>query len=112
MSSGAAFIDPSNEDIGNGNTAQYYLITSQIAVPANGQLRFFTKQSSTTNFGNVYQVKISTASQSDISSFTTVLATWTENELNTVTPLGYEEKIVNLPGNIAPGISICSLCFS
>jgi gliding motility-associated-like protein len=106
QSAGAAFINPSAENIGNGNTAQYYLVTPQITVPVNGQLRFFTKQSSTTDFGNVYQVRISTASQTDINSFTTLLASWTESELNTVTPLGCEEKIVNLPANIAPGLSI------
>lgn len=106
LSSGAAFIDPSAENIDNGNTAQYYLVTPQITVPTNGQLRFFTKQSSTTDFGNIYQIRISTASQTDISSFTTLLTSWTESQLNTVTPLGYEEKVINLPGNIAPGLNI------
>ncbi|MHA3789715.1 choice-of-anchor J domain-containing protein [Flavobacterium hauense] len=106
LSSGAAFIDPSSENIGNGNTAQYYLITPSITVPANGQLRFFTKQSSTTDFGNIYQIRISTASQTDISSFNTLLASWTESELNTVTPLGYEEKVIDLPSNIAPNLNI------
>lgn len=106
LSSEAAFINPSSENIGNGNTAQYYLITPQITVPTNGQLRFFTKQSGTTDFGNIYQIRLSTASQTDTSSFTTLLASWTESELNTVTPLGYEEKVINLPGNIAPGLNI------
>ena len=106
MSSGAAFIDPSAENIGNGNTVQYFLVTPLITVPANGQLRFFTKQSSETDYGNVYQIRISTASQTDASSFTTLLTSWTESELNTVSPLGYEEKVVNLPSSIAPGIGI------
>lgn len=103
-STGAAFIDPSAENIGSGNTARYYLVTPQITVPANGEIRFFTKQSSTTDFGNVYEVRVSTASQTDINSFTTVLATYTEAQLNSTS--GYEEKVVTIPGSIAPGLNI------
>lgn len=103
-SAGAAFIDPSAENIGNGNTARYFLVTPQITVPTNGELRFFTKQSSTTDFGNVYEVRVSTASQTDISSFTTVLASYTEAQLSNGNT--YEEKVVTIPGSIAPGLNI------
>lgn len=103
-SAGAAFIDPSAENIGSGNTAQHYLVTPAITVPANGELRFFTKQSSTTDFGNIYQIRVSTASQTDISSFTTLLTSWTETQLNTTN--GYEEKVVTIPGSIAPNLTI------
>lgn len=103
-SAGAAFIDPSAENIGSGNTARYFLVTPQITVPTNGELRFFTKQSSTTDFGNVYEVRVSTASQTDINSFTTVLASYTEAQLSTGN--AYEEKVVTIPGSIAAGLNI------
>jgi gliding motility-associated-like protein len=103
-SAGAAFIDPSAENIGNGNTARYFLVTPQITVPTNGELRFFTKQGSTTDFGNIYEVRVSTASQTDINSFTTVLASYTEAQLSNGNV--YEEKVVAIPGSIAPGLNI------
>lgn len=102
-STGAAFIDPSAENIGSGNTARYYLFTPQFAAPASGEVRFFTKQSSATDFGNVYEVRASTVGPSDISSFTTLLGTFTEAQLTTTA--GYEEKVVSL-GAIAPGLNI------
>ncbi|ALM47984.1 hypothetical protein AMR72_03220 [Flavobacterium psychrophilum] len=106
MSTGAAFIDPTTENIGSGNTARYYLVTPSITVPANGQLRFFTKQSSLTDHGNIYEIRLSTANPLDPSGFTTLLTSWTETQLNTSNPLVYEEKVVNMPTNIAPGINI------
>lgn len=106
MSGGAAFIDPTTENIGSGNTARYYLVTPQITVPSNGQLRFYTKQSSLVDHGNIYEIRLSTASASDPSSFTTLLTSWTETTLNTSNPLVYEEKVVNLPSSIAPGLNI------
>src|SRR5690606_22824114 len=57
-STGAAFIDPTTENIGAGNTAQYYLVTPLVTVPANGEIRFFTKQGDAAEHGNVYQVKL------------------------------------------------------
>lgn len=106
LSSGAAFIDPSAENIGDGNTVKYYLFSPQFAVPANGQLRFFTKQSSATDSGNVYEIRLSTAGQLDPTAYTTLLKTWTEAELNPNTPLGYEEQIVSIPPDIATGINV------
>ncbi|MHA3789214.1 choice-of-anchor J domain-containing protein [Flavobacterium hauense] len=102
-SAGAAFIDPSAEVLGSGTTARYYLFTPPFAVPSNGELRFFTKQSSATDFGNIYEVRLSTVGPSDISSFSTVLGTFTEAQLTTTA--GYEEKALSL-GNIAPGLNI------
>ena len=105
-SAGAAYINPTAENIGAGNTAQYYLITPQITVPANGELRFFTKQTSATDNGSIYQIRLSTASQTDINGFTTLLTSWTETQLNPNTPPGYVEKVVSIPSSIAPGINI------
>ncbi len=106
MSSGAAFIDPTAANIGAGNISRHYLITPLVTVPANGEIRFFTKQSDAVDHGNIYEVRLSTAGQTDIAGYTTVLATYTEAQLNTVTPLGYEEKIITIPGSIAPGLNV------
>ena len=104
LSSGAAFLDPTSDNIGNGNTARYYLITPLVEIPANGQLRFYTKQGDLISHGTEFEIRLSTASQPDISGFTTVLETWTESTLTTTS--GYEEKTVTIPGTIAPGVEV------
>jgi gliding motility-associated-like protein len=101
-SAGAAFINPSAEVLGSGSTARYYLFTPQFTAPSNGEVRFFTKQSSATDFGNIYEVRVSTIGPSDLNSYTT-LATFTEAQLTTTS--GYEEKVVPL-GAIAAGLNI------
>jgi len=106
QSNKAAFLDPTNDDIGAGNSAQYFLITPLITVPANGEIRFFTKQSYDDDYGNTYQIRLSTASQPDVSGFTTTLTSWTEKQLNPNTPVGYVEKVVAIPPGITPGINI------
>jgi gliding motility-associated-like protein len=106
QSTRAAFIDPSNDDIGAGKSAQYFLITPLITVPANGEIRFFTKQLYDEDNGNNYQIRLSTASQPDVSGFTTTLTSWTETQLNPNTPVGYVEKVVAIPPGIAPGINV------
>ena len=103
-SNGAAFLNPTSDNIGNGNTSRYYLISPLIEVPTNGQLRFYTKQGDLVNHGTQFEIRLSTASQPDISGFTTVLQTWTESNLTTTS--GYEEKVVDIPDAIAPGIEV------
>lgn len=94
LSTGAAFINPTAENIGAGNTAQYYLVTPLVNVSNGDQIKFYTKQGDATNHGNIYQIKVSTASQTDISSFTTTLATFTESDLST----SYGQKVVTFSG--------------
>jgi hypothetical protein len=102
----AAIINPAAENIGAGKTADYYLVTPSVSVPANGEIRFFTKQGSSTNNGTVYQLRVSTASQPDIDGFSVVLQTWTEDDLYTVSPTEYEEKVVVIPPSIPAGLNI------
>jgi hypothetical protein len=90
----AAFIE--RENIGNGNTSQDWLITPQITILPNGELKFFTKQTIIGNQGTTYQVRLSTDPvQSNQAAYTTILQTWTETALNTTYNV-YEEKIVGL----------------
>jgi gliding motility-associated-like protein len=61
--------------------AQDWLITPQVTVPANGQVRFFARSVSGGEQGSVYKVMLSTTDQ-NIASFTTTLATYTELQIN------------------------------
>lgn len=105
LSSGAAFIDPSAHNIGAGVTERNFLVAPGFNVPPSGEIRFFTKQSSTVDNGNIYEIRLTTANHLDHTSYTTVLATWTEAQLS-ANPLVYEEKIVPIPSSIAPGIPV------
>ncbi|SHI42532.1 gliding motility-associated C-terminal domain-containing protein [Flavobacterium terrae] len=94
----AAIID--RENIGAGNTSQDWLITPQVTLPANGQLRFWTRQTLTGNNGSTYEIRVSTdPSQTNQAAFTTV-QTWTETTLNATFNV-YEEKLVSLSGYAA-----------
>ncbi len=89
----AAIID--RENIGAGNTSQDWLITPQVTLPANGQLRFWTRQTLIGNNGSTYEIRVSTdPSQTNQAAFTTV-ATWNETDLNATYNV-YEEKLVSL----------------
>jgi len=88
----AAYVDPASNTT-TGTTAQYFMISPQLVTPTNGEIRFYTKQGSFSNYGTTYQLKVSTASQPDISSFNVTLGTWTESQLN-VSATTYEEKII------------------
>ena len=102
-SSKAASVNPALNSTG-GTNAQYFLISPQLVTPTNGEIRFYTRQGSFSNYGTTYQLKVSTASQPDISSFNVTLGTWTESQLN-VTATTYEEKIVPIT-TIPAGIPI------
>ena len=60
--------------------AQDWLITPQVTVPANGQIRFYSRSAANGEQGSVYKVLLSTTGQNR-ASFTTVLATYTELEI-------------------------------
>jgi gliding motility-associated-like protein len=83
------------ENIGIGNTSQDWLITNQLTVPSNGQLKFFTRSTLAGNQNTLYQIRVSTsANQADLSSYT-IVQQFTESELSAVFNI-YEEKIINL----------------
>ncbi|MFM9988582.1 choice-of-anchor J domain-containing protein [Flavobacterium sp.] len=89
----AAIVD--RENVGAGNTSIDWLISPQITVGANSQLRFFTRQSFTGNSGSTYEIRISTnATQNNQAAYLPVQS-WTETTLNATFNV-YEEKIVNL----------------
>ena len=95
----AAFVD--RENTGAGVLSEEWLITPQLNIVANTQLRFFTRQTliGSPDPQTIYRVVASSSSnQADLTAFTTVLAEYNEATLSTLTPdqLDYEEKLVDL----------------
>jgi len=107
LGSDAAFIDPSAENIGANNMAQYFLVTPLVPVPENGEIRFYTKRATeNANPGVKYQIRVSTASQPDINGFSVVLQEWDGSDLNAASENQYEEKIVSIPSSIPTNLEI------
>ncbi len=107
LGSDAAFIDPSAENIGADNTAQYFLVTPLVAIPDNAEIRFYTKRATENANPDVkYQIRISTASQPDINGFSVVLQEWEGSDLNIGAENEYEEKIISIPSSIPSGLNI------
>ncbi|WP_055444037.1 choice-of-anchor J domain-containing protein [Lacinutrix himadriensis] len=99
-------INPSADNIGDQNTAQYLLVTPQIAVPENGEIQFYTKQANEIDNGAEYQIRISTAAQPDINGFNIVIQSYTESTLNVGLQTEYEKKIVEIPTSIPAGLNV------
>ena len=97
--SNAAFMD--RENIGIGNTSEDYLATPLVTIPANGQLRFWTRSTLNPANGTEYFIKVfdttvsGAGSQTTPSNYTQTPAQWTEATLSAVYNV-YEEKVVNL----------------
>ena len=72
--------------------AQDWLITPQVTVPTNGQVRFYARSGSAGEQGSTYKVMLSTTDQNR-ASFTTTLATYSELQIN---ELGFQQFVVLL----------------
>jgi uncharacterized repeat protein (TIGR01451 family) len=83
------------ENIGYNNTSEDWLVTPPISIAANGILSFFGRQTFVGDQGTFYEVKVSTTSPTDHSSFTTVDA-WTESDLYDTSYIDLGQKIVPL----------------
>lgn len=105
QSSNAVKIDLASDNIGDGNTASYFLVAPQISVPENGLIRFYTKLGSAQDDGTQYEIRLSTANQPDINGFNVVLQSWTASDLNT-DPTAYEQKIIEIPSGISAGLNV------
>ena len=64
----------------NGVATEDWLVTPQVVVPANGQLRFYNRLAQNANQGNMFYIMVSTTSQTDPTSFTQI-AVYNEFEL-------------------------------
>jgi gliding motility-associated-like protein len=81
------------ENVASGQAIDW-LVTNLITVPTNGQLRFFTKTVQTGVQGSLFDIKISTTSQTNPATFTNLIS-WDEASL-TATANVYEEKVIDL----------------
>ncbi|WP_339622500.1 choice-of-anchor J domain-containing protein [uncultured Winogradskyella sp.] len=99
-------LNPSIDNIGDQNTALYFLVTPQIAVPENGEIQFYTKQASEVDNGTQYEVRLSTAAQPDINGFNITIQSYTETNLNVGAQTSYEKKVIELPPSIPAGLNI------
>jgi large repetitive protein len=90
---GSAFV--SNALIGAGNTTAAWLVTPQVTIPANAELSFKGVQTYPAQNGSIYQLWVSTTSQTDVSTFT-MIKSWTENEMNPGNQIACYTQVVNL----------------
>ncbi len=80
------------ENVTDGSNAEDWLVTPGFSLPsASASLSFYQKQSYSQNYNSSYSVKISTVSQTDISSFTD-LETYGEADFSTT----YTQKEIDL----------------
>ncbi|MCO6174533.1 fibronectin type III domain-containing protein [Flavobacterium sp. NRK F10] len=98
----AAFLN--KENVTDGTTALDWLVTPQVAVPADGQLRFFTRKTQAANYGSIYTIRVSTATQTTATDFT-IVQTWTESDLVANFSV-YEQKVVDLAAYIGQNVYI------
>jgi hypothetical protein len=83
------------------------LVSPAVTIPVNGQVRFYSKQAQPADFNGEYTIRISTTSQTDPTTFTTV-QTYDEA---TVGPIvsgapAWEQKFVLLPTYVGQTVYI------
>ena len=85
-----------NEQIGIGNTSQDFLATPLVAVPSNGELKFWARTLQNGPQGTIYKIMVSTTpnSQTNPAAYT-LIQEWSEDLFVTTYNI-YEEKSVNL----------------
>ncbi|THF47323.1 T9SS type B sorting domain-containing protein [Flavobacterium supellecticarium] len=94
----AAMVERVN--IGNSNTEEDWLISPLVTAPANGQLRFYAQHGRAGDQGSKLQIRVSTTSQTDLSTFTTQIIELSETAISP-TPGTYVEQVVNF-NNLVP----------
>ncbi|UUC46751.1 choice-of-anchor L domain-containing protein [Flavobacterium cerinum] len=94
----AAMVERVN--IGSGNTEEDWLISPLVTVPANGQLRFFAQHGRAGDQGSKLRIRVSTTSQTDLSTFTTQIIELSETAISPAAGT-YVEQVVNL-ANFVP----------
>ena len=91
----AAYMNRQN--IGAGISSAEYLATPSVPVQTNGELRFFSRTFTAGNAGTIYEVRLApaTSPQNDPASYTTLLASYTEDQLSAVFNV-CDEHVINL----------------
>ena len=89
----AAFISWQN----SGAVNEDFLATGlvDLSTSTGAELRFYTRQAFSADYGSSYEIRVSTASQTTIADYTDTVASWSETSLNATYNV-YEEKVVDL----------------
>ncbi|HLS31352.1 MAG TPA: choice-of-anchor J domain-containing protein, partial [Flavobacteriaceae bacterium] len=102
-SNGAVVLDPKLDNIGEGNSGSYFLVTPNVEIPEDAQLRFWSKYDQLGDENTTYKIMISTAPQPDIEDFID-LNSWTGEDIEDEQV--YNMRVIDLPTGISPGIEI------
>ncbi len=89
----------------NATNSLQWLVSPQVAVPANGQVRFYTKKGApNVDFNGQLEILVSTTSQTDPTTFVPIAvpAIWNESQIST----SWEQKFVLLTPQFAQGQNI------
>ncbi len=81
-----------NHGIGIGNTSENWMVTNLVNVPANGELKFLSRASAIGDNGAIFQIKISTSSQTNVNTFT-LLKQWSDYHFGNLTEACKNEAI-------------------
>ncbi|WP_205728646.1 choice-of-anchor J domain-containing protein, partial [Flavobacterium sp. J27] len=107
---GAAFLN--RENVVDGTIAEDWLISPNVIIPSDGQLRFYTKLSQGGNQGSIYSIRIADASmypQNDTNNFTSI-QTWDEVQLmngsTTTEQSTYIQKVIDLSSYVGQNLFI------
>ncbi|VXB42017.1 conserved exported hypothetical protein [Flavobacterium sp. 9AF] len=96
----AAYLN--RENVVDGTLAEDWLVTDFVTVPANGQIRFYTKLTQAGIQGSTFSVRInpSNGTQTTAANYTTI-QTWDESTLMNGTTVAeqttYIQKVVDIP---------------
>lgn len=97
------------EIVGAGLTSQDWLVTPQVAITAaNKNLLFQSIDSGTTDYGSIYTVRVSTTSQTDISTFT-IIDTKNETQIahsNSSMAVAGSQRTIDLSAYIGQSIYV------
>ncbi|QEE49810.1 T9SS type B sorting domain-containing protein [Flavobacterium alkalisoli] len=104
----AAIIDRENVP-DDGDPAKDWLVTLPFEMPANGQLRFWSRLTLNGNQGTIYKILMAPAGAdlTDLASFT-VIQTYTEALINPVQQ-EYNEIVLSLPGTVGQNYHVAFL---
>ena len=97
------------EDVPNGTLAMDWLVSPQVTVPPNPQLRFRTKTLGTGQQGGTFDIKISTLSPTNPADFTTLIS-YDEATLTTTANVP-EEKVLDLSATTYPAGTLIYIAF-
>jgi hypothetical protein len=81
----ATFID--RENINAGNTSEDFLATPLVTIPANGQLKFWTRTGANGDANTIFQIKVAPATATQINpNAYSIVQQWSETTLHITAP--------------------------